>query len=261
MIYEEFDPAPAMRPWIANLWRFEVEPSDPEQFEHVIVPDGTLSISVMRSPSGARGPLVFAGPSMKAHRVPVQRGFTYDGVRLHPAATGRLLGLDAGKFRDRIGLLSAIAPDAASDMDFCLPSMPDVPSNSSIFERAVEALSSRAVLPDPAITAVVNRLLESHGAEAVSRLAAQSGLSARQLRRTFVAHVGLLPKEFARLRRIRHACILMLSEEAVALAGLSHEGGYADQPHLTREFRGVFGSSPRLTEAYLRQIKHFNVRD
>jgi hypothetical protein len=56
MIDEEFDPAPAMRPWIANLWRFEVEASDPEHFEHVIVPDVTLSISVTRMPSGERGP-------------------------------------------------------------------------------------------------------------------------------------------------------------------------------------------------------------
>lgn len=76
-----------------------------------------------------------------------------------------------------------------------------------------------------------------------------------------MSHVGLSPKEFARLRRIRHACILMLAEQEAALADISHDGGYADQPHLTREFRGVFGSSPRLVEAYLRRIEHIAVRD
>ncbi len=261
MIYEEFDPSPEMRPWIANHWRFEVEATDPAQFEHVIVPDGTLSISFLRLPSGPPGPAVFAGPSTRAHRVPVQRGMIYVGARLHPAATGPLLQLDAGKVRDGIGLLSMVAPEIARVVDTAVRSAAASEDNVPALERAVQALASTAGPPEPAIVRVVDRLLESHGGEPVSRLAARCGLSSRQLRRKFSAHVGLSPKEFARLRRIRHACILILAGQDASLASVSHDGGFADQPHLTREFRGIFGSSPRLVETYLRQIAHFDVRD
>lgn len=262
MIYEESDPSPAMRPWIANHWRFEVEASDPAAFEHVIVPDGTLSLS-FRSVSGRpAGPVVFAGPAVSAHRVPVERGVQYIGVRLHPAVTGPLLRVDAGAaVRDRIGPLAMFLPEIAPLVDSVVQSETARGANVPILERAVEAIVSKADAPDPAIVAVVERLLETHGAESVGKLSGRSGLSSRQLRRKFSAHVGLSPKEFARLRRIRHACILMLAEQEAALAGVSHEGGYADQPHLTREFRGIFGSSPRLVEAYLRQIEHIDVRD
>lgn len=52
----------------------------------------------------------------------------------------------------------------------------------------------------------------------------------------------------------------MLAKDDARLTGVSHEGGYADQPHLTREFRNIFGGSPRLIETYLRRIEHVNVR-
>lgn len=261
MIYEEFDPSPALRPWIANYWRFEVEARDPDAFEHVIVPDGTLSISFMLTTNGPISPALFAGPSRQAHRVPVQRGVSYFGLRLQPAATGPLLKLDATVVRDRIGLLASVAPEIAEQLDSLVQKNAEGAAYLSVLEQAVQQLVLKASSPDAAIVTAVGQLLSTHGSASVSRIAAQVGLSARQFRRKFLSHVGLSPKEFGRLRRIRHACILMLAKQEAELAGLSHDGGYADQPHLTREFRGIFGSSPRLVEAYLRRIEHIDVRD
>lgn len=262
MLYEEFDPLPGASPWIVNHWRFAVEAHDSEEFEHVIVPDGTLSLSLIRFQNGQFGPITFAGPSTTAHRVRVRRGLTYIGVRLHPAACGPLLGLDGETLSGKIGLLALVAPEAAQALDLAVQS--PLPSEDEVMrtlDSSVKALAEAAVPPDPAIVRVVDALLQAHGAVPVGGLAAGAGLSARQLRRKFQAHVGLTPKAFARVRRMRHACILMLQEEEARLAGVSHDGGYADQPHLTREFRGIFGSSPRLVETYLRQIEHVAVKD
>lgn len=262
MLYEEFDPLPGSSPWIANHWRFAVEAHDPEAFEHVIVPDGALSVSVAVSGDGPMSPVVFAGPSPTAHRVTVQRGWTYVGVRLHPAACGPLLRIDAGALAGKIGLLAMVAPDAARVLDSFVQSSPrDASALHATLDSAIKALAEGAENPDAAVVRAVDSLLDSHGATPIGRLASASGLSARQLRRAFQSHVGLSPKAFARIRRLRHACILMLMGQDGRLANVSQDGGYADQPHLTREFRGVFGSSPRLVEAYLRQIEHVAVQD
>jgi AraC-like DNA-binding protein len=264
MHYEEFDPLPGASPWLANHWRFAVDAQDPEEFEHVIVPDGTLSLSVARFANGHMGPVTLAGPSATAHRVRVHRGVTYIGVRLHPAASGPLLALDGEVLNGKIGLLSMVAPQASPIVDAAVrcgeASEDDV---MRALDGAIKALAERAVSPDPAIVGAVDALLQAHGSAPVAQLAASAGLSLRQFRRKFQTHVGLSPKAFARIRRMRHACILMLQAQAqdAALAGLSHDGGYADQPHLTREFRGIFGSSPRLVETYLRQIEHGTVKD
>jgi AraC-like DNA-binding protein len=262
MHYEEFDPLPGASPWVANHWRFVVEARDPEEFEHVIVPDGTLSLSVACFPNGAVGPVTFAGPSTTAHRVKVHRGSTYIGVRLHPAASGRVLGLEGEALSGKIGLLSMAAPQAAAIVERAVQNHPGSAEDvMRALDGAVTTLVERAIAPDPLIVRAVDALLQSHGSVPVERLATEAGFSPRQFRRKFQKHVGLSPKAFARVRRMRHACILLLQAQDAALAGVSHDGGYADQPHLTREFRGIFGSSPRLVETYLRQIEHGTVRD
>jgi AraC-like DNA-binding protein len=262
MLYEEFDPPEGASPWIANRWRFAVEAHDPETFEHIIPPDGTLSISVAQSSTGLLGPIVFAGPSTTAHRVSVQRGWSYLGVRLHPAACGPLLRLDAGILSGKIGVLGIVAPAAAQILDSAVRSAAaSAHSMRDVLDSAVQELACTIEPPDPAIVRAVDALLQSHGARSVEHVAREVGLSVRQLRRKFHAHVGLSPKEFARVRRLRHACILMLMGDDPRLSGVSLDGGYADQPHLTREFRGMFGSSPRLVEAYLRQIEHVGVKE
>lgn len=262
MLYEELAPLPGASPWVANHWRFAVEAHDPEEFEHVIVPDGTLSLSLIQFQNGQVSPVAFAGPSTTAHRVRVQRGLTYIGVRLHPAACGPLLGLDGETISGKMGLWAMVAPSASTVVDSLVQSSSSSENDvTRALDSAVKALAHGAVPPDRAIVRVVDALLQAHGSAPIGRLAAEAGLSARQFRRKFQAHVGLSPKAFARVRRMRHACILMLQEQDARLAGVSHAGGYADQPHLTREFRGIFGSSPRLVEAYLRQIEHIAVKD
>lgn len=261
MHYQEFDPPADLQSWIANLWRFEVEPGDAVPFEHVIVPDGTLSISFGEFTSGSPSPIVFAGPSKVAHRLTIFQSTSYIGARIHPAATGPLLGIDPSRLRGRMGLLAMVAPAAATSLSASLATKTkDQPASMCDLEEGIRTLTRTAQSPDPIVVRAVDDILVSHGTLPVSRITARSGISARQMRRKFSSHVGLSPKEFARIRRIRKACIIMIEDEARALAGISHEGGYADQPHLSREFRSIFGSTPRLVEAYLRRIEHVGVK-
>ena len=53
--------------------------------------------------------------------------------------------------------------------------------------------------------------------------------------------------------------ILALASGESCFTGVSSDAGFADQAHLTREFGGVFGWSPRLTLAYLERIEHGNI--
>ncbi len=88
------------------------------------------------------------------------------------------------------------------------------------------------------------RLAESsRGRCRVEDLAREVQLSPRQLRALMVAELGLSPKELCRLFRFDHV-IARLAEGAVGLAEVAARAGYADQSHLTREFRQMAGCSP-----------------
>jgi AraC-like DNA-binding protein len=91
-------------------------------------------------------------------------------------------------------------------------------------------------------------LLTSRGAVPVAELARETGWSARHLDNRFRAEIGLTPKAAARVIRFDRARRMLMrrvgSGGAPALAALAAAGGYYDQAHLAREFRGLAGVPP-----------------
>jgi AraC-like DNA-binding protein len=68
-------------------------------------------------------------------------------------------------------------------------------------------------------------------------------LSPRQLRTLMLAETGLSPKQLCRAFRFDNV-IARLAEGSQTLAQIAADGGYADQAHLTREFRQMAGCTP-----------------
>jgi AraC-like DNA-binding protein len=76
-------------------------------------------------------------------------------------------------------------------------------------------------------------------------LAAASGLGLRSLQRLVREQLGLTPKWLIRRYRMQEAAAALAGPDAPALAELAASLGFADQAHLTREFRAVIGETPR----------------
>jgi AraC family transcriptional regulator len=74
-------------------------------------------------------------------------------------------------------------------------------------------------------------------------LAASARLSASYFSQTFRASVGQSPHAFVMRRRVERAQELMLATDK-PLSEIALDCGLADQPHLTRLFRRIVGTSP-----------------
>ena len=72
----------------------------------------------------------------------------------------------------------------------------------------------------------------------IDELSRQAGLSARQLRRVFLAETGLTPKYLYRVLRFRRAIQKMPSTD---FASLALDAGFYDQAHFIHEFRQFSG--------------------
>jgi AraC-like DNA-binding protein len=75
----------------------------------------------------------------------------------------------------------------------------------------------------------------------IGRLARDLGASERSLRQAFHDHVGVSPKRYMRIARIRRVVARAGSERWARLAA---EHGFYDQAHLNAEFRALLGVSP-----------------
>lgn len=102
-------------------------------------------------------------------------------------------------------------------------------------------------------------LFRQQGQVKIRDLAVSCHVSRRQLERTFSEAVGTSPKALARKMRFEHARDYLWRTLDCDLATLAHSCGYADQAHLTREFKrfsnrtpGQFVAETRATRELLR---------
>jgi AraC-like DNA-binding protein len=90
----------------------------------------------------------------------------------------------------------------------------------------------------------------------VSEVAAELGVSGRNLRRVFRDAVGMSPKAYARLARFQRA--LRAAQGGADWAQIAADAGYYDQAHLIAEFRDIAGVTPR---ALLQELGHVSPKD
>lgn len=260
MRYEEQSPCGALADLIDQFWAFDMTDRDPAQVDHVVMPDGACNLTLVEPGPGGKFFASLTGPGAVALRVPVFNGVRYRGVRLQPGALRAVLGLDVALLAGKSLPVATILPEwHATLLRFMTPLPASLTEFSVRAERLLADRAGHANLLDPAVQKLVAILVESEGEEPLGALLESFGLSERQLRRRFVAEVGLTPKVFSRLRRVRRACADLLQNAPLGIAAISYDHGYCDQAHLSRELRTVFGMSPQLLHHYLRQIQHTNV--
>lgn len=76
-----------------------------------------------------------------------------------------------------------------------------------------------------------------------AEMAKAAGMSARAFERSFQREYGLPPQQYLKRLRIQTACRLLVdTRESIAV--IAQRCGFADQSHLTREFRRVTKATP-----------------
>jgi methylphosphotriester-DNA--protein-cysteine methyltransferase len=106
----------------------------------------------------------------------------------------------------------------------------------------------RIPAPDPLVAAAVAWLGQGTGAKRIDELTRYIGLSQSALERRFRRIVGVSPKKFAFLARLRNA--VQLQAAGTNLTAVAHDAGYFDQSHFIKDFRRATGSAPT---AFFRQ--------
>ena len=114
---------------------------------------------------------------------------------------------------------------------------------------AIDDELARAVRRGPSVSPEVDHahaVLGRRPATRIASLADEIGWSRGYLVERFRREVGLSPKRFARVTRFRSAIDRL---GRAPLATVAAQCGYADQSHLTHEFRELAGVTPRVYEA------------
>ena len=178
--------------------------------------------------------LIIAGPDTRARFVTPAPGARSVGVRLRPGVAGAVLRVPASELCD-------CTPEAAEVLGYEVATRLTEALASGVDTRALllRAVQERGVQePDPLVGAAVAALGQPRAR--VGAVAAELGVSARQLQRLVSAAAGYGPKLLARVLRFRRLQALA----PAPLVELALEAGYADQAHMTAEVSLLTGLSP-----------------
>jgi len=251
-VYRETPPPAALRGLVECAWSTTGGPGGR------VLPDGCMDL--LLSPDGT---VSVAGPDTAAFVVTGSAEWTA-GVRFHPGALPRLLGVPAVEVRDLRAPVETIAPGPASLVQPLRsagasagsggrarrrgtargPAVGDPAATApdlmldAVARLVAEAPEERETAPWslPALAHVTRRL---GGGARVEDLADELGWSPRSLTRQCTAVFGYGPATLRRILRFRRAGNLL--HAGVAPAEVAAVTGYADQPHLAREVKALAG--------------------
>ncbi|MET0324189.1 MAG: helix-turn-helix domain-containing protein [Ilumatobacteraceae bacterium] len=206
---------------------------------HVLLPDGSMDLLWI-----AGAGLVLCGPDTHAWSFELAPGTDVVGLRFRPGAAAAVFGVAAIEVSDeRVPVSALVGTRVERVVDERMASADTAAGRLDVLEQLVRRRRPDGPVDD---TVGLAALVGADPAFGVDRLAGESGVSARQLRRRFDREVGYGPAFLARIARLqRFAHAAAAAPPGVGLAELAAGAGYADQSHLARDCRGLAGRTPR----------------
>ena len=163
-------------------------------------------------------------------------------IDLSPLAACRLLGVPMRELAGRVAPLDELLGREALRLDERLAGATSWDERRELAEAfVVHRLEEAPPLPAD-VEYAWRRLGETGGSIRVAELTEELRCSRKHLDARFREAVGVPPKVAAALIRFNRA--LRLLQAGDKPAHVAHLCGYADQPHLTREFRRFTGTTP-----------------
>lgn len=220
------------------------------------LPDGEVSVQrVLQYPVcqvviGAEGGQLVGPHSGLSTQELTGRGWAV-GAMLQPAAGLALVGGPvAGLTNERRDLAAVPALDGAALVATVRTALGDDPAEVVRQQEAcalvAEALAALLPVDDEGrlVNAVVEYVEGEREVQRVGQVCAKFDIGERALQRLLRRRIGLSPKWLIQRRRLHDAADLLRAGASVDLARVAADLGYADQAHLTRDFRAVTGVTP-----------------
>ena len=160
------------------------------------------------------------------------------GLRIPPGFAGDVLRASLVDLVDRVVPLEDVTDRSALDLRDALARLGD--GRGSI-EHAAKLVARTTTTTATGSTATAIRRCAIRAVPAAA-VAAELGVSQRTLRRRMLSRFGYGYATLVRIERAARAQRLLSGGAAVAETATAT--GFADQPHLTREFRRFVGASP-----------------
>ena len=278
-------PGAVLRPFVRLVWASEpgeaasteatpLSPLSPLSWERML-PSGLAHVVLRLSgpplymlSADGRGPAqvirsgIVGGPRASAYIKQVADAETV-GAELTAGATLALLGVPGRQLAELHAPIDDVLGPVTESWCDELAGLPNARARALRFEALLTSRLRERVL-HPVVRHAISRFSDGIGSVSVSAVVSESGYSHRRFISLFEESTGITPKRFARVVRFRETleALQRCEQGAENLGALAVALGYADQAHLTREFREYTGITPaRYRQSQPGQLFHLPLHE
>jgi AraC-like DNA-binding protein len=182
-----------------------------------------------------------SGPAGRATVVEFEEGHAHVSVAFALGAASCFLVPSLGVLRDELVPVESACGGASAFLRERLLEAASPGDALAVMEDFLLGQLADGAGPDPAVVAAAGALARG---SRVAEVCEWLGVLPRTLRRRFTAQVGLSPKRFGRVRRLRRVVCGLDGQARVDWAATAARYGYCDQAHLADEFRELADVTP-----------------
>ena len=176
--------------------------------------------------------------SQRAHSITLPQGSQLAGIRFHP-------GISFGIFGHRYDKPAALT-DCTLLFEF--QALAHHLSNTLghharivvLYKWLNRVIDFSGVIPTP-LSLALNVMSDT---QSLSLLSRDIPLSQRQIERQFQKWMGMTPKQYQRILRVKKTLHFLKHNLDTDLVELAHDNGFSDQAHMTREFKQIAKITP-----------------
>jgi AraC-like DNA-binding protein len=249
---------PALRPYVASAVGYRQEGMPPglhrglpsPYLTFVVTLDEPLVLAAHPDPRQAPGSYDALLGGLHTRPALIRHPGRQAGVQLSltPFGARALLGVPAGELASLDCPAGDVLGRDATELVERLRAAPDWAGRFATVEAVLLRRARRDTATAPEVAEAWRLTTAGGGRLRVADVAARVGWSARHLGARFRAETGFTPKEAARVVRFDRARRALAARVtrggAPDLADLAAAAGFADQAHLTREWRAFSGLPP-----------------
>lgn len=247
MIYKEYQPNIALRPYIETYW--VASGYSGQLFSDKILPDGCADIIFSFGDKSEYNTLTPFQPNIVGTMTTYSEVFYHNhvsmlGIRFQPAGLTAFTKTPMNEFTDlRVDLNLT---ETIFDEEF-YTKLPDL----SLLTEKLQHIDSYLMKKlscvfdvDKQTIHAINLIRKTDGQLPLDKVADSSCISLRQLERKFKSAIGITPKMFSRITKLNHTIAYVRKNTEESIFSIAVDCGYYDHSHLIKEFKRLTGDFP-----------------
>lgn len=248
-------PVPPLRPYLGKCIGYRMKGFAPgihaglpsSWLTLVITLDAPLDLAVMPDPHQSPGLFDAMVGGLHASPATIRHDGGQFGIQLevNPLGARALFGRPAADLASSVVGLEELLVRGTAELIDRLRTASTWAQRFAVLDHALMRHIVEVAGPRPDVAFAWDRLRGSGGTVRVGQLAQELGWSRRHLTTLFRSEYGVAPKTLTRVFRFeRSRGLLTAPHQARSLAAVAALCGYADQAHMSRDWRDLAGSSP-----------------